>query len=147
MAIADVLILGPVEFKNFSTPERMPFGGRQQVAVHKLIGGARVVDTMGPDDADIHWEGQFFGNDAYQKCLALDALRSAGTLLPLSFAGQGYSVVIGEFHADIRRLPLWVEYHISCVIATNGAHGAFGAAFGVDALISADLSGAIALAA
>jgi hypothetical protein len=147
MAIADLLILGPITFTNFSTPERMPFGGRQTIAKHQLIGGHRVLDTMGPDDADIHWEGQFFGSDAYQNCLALDALRAAGSPLPLSYAGQGYSVVIEHFHADIRRLPLWVDYQISCVIATNGAHGFGVPAAGIDALISADLAGAIALAA
>jgi hypothetical protein len=148
MAIADLLILGPITFTNFSTPERMPFGGRQVIAKHILIGGSRVIDTMGPDDEDIHWEGQFFGAGAYQNCLALDALRAAGNPLPLSYAGQGYSVVIHEFHADIRRLPLWVDYHISCVIVTNGAHG-FGllAAASVDALVAADISAAIAIAA
>jgi hypothetical protein len=145
--IADVLILGPITFTNFSPPERMPFGGRQIIAKHILLGGERVIDTMGPDDHDIHWEGQFFGSDAYRNCLALDALRAAGSLLPLSFAGQGYSVVIGEFHADIRRLPLWIDYHISCVIATNGAHGILGAiSAGVDALVAADLTGAISIA-
>jgi hypothetical protein len=147
MAIADVLILGPITFTNFSTPERMPFGGRQAMAVHKLLGGSRVINTFGPDDADIHWDGQFFGSDAYPKCLALDALRAAGNPLPLSFAGQGYSVVIGDFHADIRRLPLWIDYHISCVIAGNGAQGGLGAVIGgADALVAADLAAAIALA-
>lgn len=147
MAIADLLILGPITFTNFSVPARMPFGGHQIVAKHILIGGSRVIDTMGPDDSDISWEGQFFGSDAYPKCLALDALRAAGNPLPLSFAGQGYSVVIHEFHADIRRLPLWIDYHISCVIVTNGAHG-FGllGLASVDALVAADLSAAIALA-
>jgi hypothetical protein len=148
MAIADLLILGPITFTNFSTPEKMPFGGHQKLTTHILLGGQRVIDTFGPDDNDIVWEGQFFGSDAYAKCLALDALRAAGNPLPLSYAGQGYSVVIGEFHADIRRLPLWIDYHISCVVATNGAHG-FGllAAASVDALVAADLSAAIALAA
>jgi hypothetical protein len=148
MAIADLLILGPVTFTNFSTPEKMPFGGRQHITTHILLGVQRVIDTLRPDDNDIIWEGQFFGADAYQNCLVLDALRAAGQPLPLSYAGQGYVVVIGEFHADIRRLPLWIDYHISCVIATNGAHG-FGLAIaaGIDSLVSADLSAAIALTA
>jgi len=62
MAITtDILILGPVAFDNFSPPERMPFGGKQAMAVHKYIGGSRVLDTTGPDDADIHWSGFFLG--------------------------------------------------------------------------------------
>jgi hypothetical protein len=69
----------------------------------------------------LRWTGKFVGAGAYDTCLALDALRASGQQLPLSFACQGYAVVIGSFHADIRRLPLWVEYSISCVVVTNGA--------------------------
>src|ERR1019366_8262807 len=137
MAISDVLILGPITFTNFSPPEKMPFGGKQAMGVHKLLGRQRVIDTMGPDDADIRWEGKFFGTNAYNDCLDLDSLRAGGFVLPLSYAGQGYAVVIGHFMADIRRLPLWVEYSISCVISSNGAHGALGSfAAGIDLLVS-----------
>ncbi len=31
---ADVLALGPIVFTNFSTPERMAFGGEQCMNVH-----------------------------------------------------------------------------------------------------------------
>ena len=44
----DVLLLGPIAFADFATPDCAPFGGRQQMAVHKLIGGQRVIDTLGP---------------------------------------------------------------------------------------------------
>jgi hypothetical protein len=123
----DVLLLGPIAFTDYSPPERMPFGGRQQMAVHKLIGGQSVIDTLGPDDEDIQWSGRFFGAGALSTCLALDSLRAAGQVLPLSYAGMGYTVVIQDFRADIRRLPLWVEYEIRCVVSTNGAHGLLGA--------------------
>ena len=67
----DVLLLGPIAFTDYSPPECMPFGGRQQMAVHKLIGGQRVIDTLGPDDEDIQWSGRFFGAGALSTCLAL----------------------------------------------------------------------------
>jgi hypothetical protein len=38
-----VLILGGMEFDDFEIPGRMLFGGAQQLAVHKLIGGVRVI--------------------------------------------------------------------------------------------------------
>jgi hypothetical protein len=145
--VSDILILGGIVFDNFSTPEAMPFGGRQAMAIHKKIGGARSIDTLGPDDADITWHGRFFGGaESYETALALDAMRARGSELPLSYAGQAYVVVISDFHADIRRLPQWIEYSITCVIANNGAQGVLSAiGSGVDALVSADLSAAIAL--
>jgi hypothetical protein len=144
----DVLLLGPIAFTDYSPPECMPFGGRQQMAVHKLIGGQRVIDTMGPDDEDITWSGRFFGADALSTCLALDSLRAAGQVLPLSYAGMGYTVVIRDFRADIPRPPLWVEYQICCVISTNGAHGVLGAIVpGVEQLVTSDINAALALVA
>ena len=59
--------------------------------------------------------------------LGAGSLRAAGQVLPLSYAGMAYPVVIQDFRADIRRLPLWVEYEIRCVVSTNGAHGLLGA--------------------
>lgn len=148
MAVADVLILGPIIFTDFGVPERMPFGGRQAMAVHKLLGGRRAIDTLGPDDHDIYWRGTFYGNDAYSTCLALDALRAQGQPMPLSFAGQSFVVVIAEFRADIERLPQLIEYSITCVISQNGGQGVLGAiGFGAGSLLSGDLTSAIALAA
>jgi len=37
------------------------FGGAQMMAIHKLIGGQRVIDTLGPDDENISWTGRFVG--------------------------------------------------------------------------------------
>lgn len=148
--MTDYIILGPVVFgqgdDNFSTPERIGSGGRQAMAVHKLLGGRRVIDTLGPDDADICWHGQFFGNGALATCLELDALRAQGSPLPLSFAGQGFVVVIAEFHYDIRQMPVWVEYTITCTISQNGAQGSLASAVvGVDTLVTSDLGAAISL--
>jgi hypothetical protein len=61
----DILILGSLVFDSWSTPERMPFGGRQEMAVHQLPGGARVIDTLGPVEKDIMFTGQMYGNNAY----------------------------------------------------------------------------------
>lgn len=42
----DVLVLGNLTFDEWSTPERIGFGGKQALQVHKLPGGSRVVDTL-----------------------------------------------------------------------------------------------------
>ncbi|MCC3246670.1 hypothetical protein LG047_15320 [Methylocystis sp. WRRC1] len=140
----DILTLGGIVFDDFSTPERMPFGGEQTMVVHKLPGGSRVIDTMGPDDADIHWSGRLFGDNAYETALALDAMRRSGVTLPLTFAGQAFTVVISEFSANIERLPVSVAYDITCVISPAGAFSGV-SSLGGTLLASADLAAAVAL--
>ena len=138
---ADILTLGGIVFRDFSAPERMPFGGRHTLKVHKLIGGQRVIDAMGPDDREIAWAGTFWGDNALAQAQELDALRALGQPLGLSWGGGAWTVVIESFLPDVRRLPMCVPYSISCVVAQNGALGALGAiAQGVDSLVSGDLA-------
>lgn len=115
----DVLILAGITFDAFSTPRRLPFGGNQAMVVHKLPGGSRVIDTLGPDEADIAWECQFYGDDAFARVQAIDALRAAGQLVPLTFNGQARQVVIAQFLPINRRFPNWFEYSIVCTVASN----------------------------
>lgn len=142
----DTLTLGGIAFDGFSTPSRMGAGGKQAMVVHKLPGGARVIDTLGPDEDNIHWSGEFFGNDAYATALALDGMRAAGQVVPLIFAGQFRSVIIDHFEYRIRRLPVWVDYQISCMVYQNPSLGGLGFLLGsIDTLILSDLSLAIGL--
>jgi hypothetical protein len=45
----DVLVLGGIAFTNFSTPNVTGAGGRQGLMLHKLPGGVRVVEGLGPE--------------------------------------------------------------------------------------------------
>src|SRR6266568_1410414 len=111
----DILTLGGLAFDGFSTPSKMGAGGKQHMVVHKLPGGDRVIDTLGPDEDNIVWAGEFFGNGAFANALALDGMRAAGQVLPLTFGGQFRMVIIDHFEFKVRRLPVWVEYSISCM--------------------------------
>lgn len=146
----DVLTLGGYAFDHWSTPERMPFGGDHAMVVHKLPGGNRVIDLLGPDDDDITWNGRIFGDGAIGTAMMLDGMRRAGQTLPLIFAGQSYMVVIAHLTFEIERIPLNVLYHISCtpVLSLGGGAGLGGLAGGFaggSLLASADLSAALAL--
>lgn len=142
----DVLTLGGIAFDQFSTPSGFGAGGKQHLVIHKLPGGQRVIDTLGPDESDITWHGMFFSNDAYTNVLALDAMRASGQVIPLLFAGQFRSVIIEKFDYNIRRLPVWIEYRINCVVYQNPSLGVVGAALsGIDTLILSDLSVAMGL--
>lgn len=137
----DVLSLGGIVFDDYSTPEVMMGGGNQAMVVHKLPGGARVIDTLGPDESDIVWRGFFFGNNAYNTVLALDAMRAAGQVLPLSWGGQFRSVIINTFLYRVRRMPAWVFYEISCTVAQNPLLGNLSPTpSSIDVLVTSDLS-------
>jgi hypothetical protein len=144
----DVLSLAGIVFDDFSTPSDMMGGGNQAMVVHKLPGGSRVIDTLGPDDADITWSGFFFGNDAYATALALDGIRSAGQVVPLIWGGQYRSVIVSHFIYKVRRMPTWVMYDITCTVDTNPMQGGGGAGptLSVDDMVGSDLGTASAAA-
>ena len=142
----DVLTLGGYAFDSLSTPERMPFGGDHAMVVHKLPGGDRVIDMLGPDDDDLSWHGRIFGDGAIGTAMMLDGMRRAGIQLPLIFAGQSYMVVIAHLNFEIERLPLNVHYHISCTPVISLGGGAGVASFvGNSILASSDLSAAMGI--
>jgi hypothetical protein len=142
----DVLTLGGISFTGFSTPDEMMGGGRQAMVVHKLPGGARVVDTLGPDEASIAWHGKFYQNNALGVALTLDAMRAAGNVLPLTWGGMFRSVIIDEFIYKAKRLPMLVEYKIVCIVVNHPALGGGGAIPAViDSLIVSDLALAVGL--
>lgn len=115
-----VLILGPVAFDSFEVPARIDFGGRQRIFVHTLPGGARIIDTMGRDDARITWSGAFSGPDAALRARLLDILRSDGAVWTLAWDAFSYSVVIEEFQAQYERSN-WIPYRVSCTVLADDA--------------------------
>ncbi len=137
----DTLILGGFSLDGFAAPQVMVGGGRHAMAVHKLPGGSRVIDLLGPDDAEIPIVGQLYAENAYSTCLALDALRASGARVPLIWGGQFKTVIVADFHYIVHRYPNWCDYSITCVVASNPAQGALGAiASTVGGMIAADIS-------
>jgi hypothetical protein len=114
------LTLGPVAFAGFELPSSITVGGRQRLAVHRLPGGLRVIDALGPDPADINFSGIFTGPDAAERARLLDALRVAGEALPLTWDAFIYNVIIENFEADYRS-PWWVPYRLSCTVLRDEA--------------------------
>lgn len=109
------LILGPIALHGFEVPETITIGGAQRLAIHRLPGGARVIDALGPDDADIVWSGIASGPEAAARIRTLDTLRRAGLPLPLAWDANAYTVVVSNFEADTVN-PYWIPYRISCAV-------------------------------
>jgi hypothetical protein len=114
------LILGPIVFKDFEIPARIAIGGKQRLAVHQLVGGGRVVDALGRDDAEISFEGVFAGSDATLRARMLDELRAAGQPLSLTWDVFYYTVVVSRFAADYRS-SWWIPFCVTCTVLRDEA--------------------------
>jgi hypothetical protein len=142
------LTLGPVAFAGFELPSSITLGGRQRLAIHRLPGGLRIIDALGPDPADIAFSGIFTGPDAADRARLLDVLRVAGTALPLAWDAFLYTVIIERFEADYRS-PWWIPYRLSCSVLRDEAAVLVTAAAELAPAITSDLlaAGSFATAA
>jgi hypothetical protein len=139
------LTFGGVTFQDFEVPEKISFGSRQRVAVHELIGGGRVVDTLGGQPTEILFSGIASGSDATARIQSLDTACAAGSVLPLGWDAFFYQVVIAEFAADYTK-PYWIPFEIGCVVITDAAISNLAVPAVAANLISGDLSSAAAWA-
>jgi hypothetical protein len=129
------LLLGPIAFQDFEVPASINIGGAQRLAIHRLLGGTRVIDALGRDDSDISFSGTFSGSDASERARSIDEMRVAGVPMPLTWDAFSYSVIINKFEANYRS-GWWIPYHLSCTVVCDDASGTIATAtsLGSDAL-------------
>lgn len=139
------LWLGPLALSGFELPDGILWGGRQRLALHRLPGGARVIDAMGRDDAPISWQGVFTGPEAANRARMVDLVRAEGIAWPLAWDGFFYTVIVSEFRAEYSAAN-WIPYRIACTVLRDEAEAVveIGLDLAADAL--ADLSAAAGLA-
>lgn len=102
-------------FDHLEIPEKIAgLGGEQLEYTHKLPGGVRVVNAMGPDDAPIEWTGMFDGLTAVLRARYLDNLRRAGKAVKCTWGPYSYMVLIKKFTYDYQFLP--IPYNISLLV-------------------------------
>jgi hypothetical protein len=143
--MATILTLGDVTFQNYEIPEHIAVRTEHRAVVHRLVGGARVVDMLGADHAPIHWSGWFVGSTALDRALTLKSMHDDGLPLTLSWSEFLYKVVITEFEAEFQR-EYQIPYRISCTVVQDYLNDDGGGAVpGVDELINTDLSTATSL--
>jgi hypothetical protein len=115
-----MLTLGPVTFENFEIPSCVAFGGGQRLAIHRLAGGGRIIDTLGRDDEDIRFEGIFSGADATLRARTLDELRASGQVSPLTWDVFFYRVIVRQFEAYYQN-SYWIPYRLACTVLRDEA--------------------------
>ena len=139
------LVLGAIAFKDFEVSAGIRFGGRQRIVVHPLLGGGRVVDVLGRDDAEIQLEGIFSGVDATIRARMLDDLRSSGASVPLTWDIFFYTVVVREFKANYQN-AVWIPYMARCTVVRDEAVAEVGQVVSVAAAVAADVAVGMAAA-
>lgn len=112
------LVLGDFEFGRFEIPEQIAFGGEQQLVVHELVGGVRVIDAMGERPLALEWSGVFVGSAALDRALYLDGLRKAGNALELTWSQLNYRVVIRSMRCTFQRFYR-LPYSITCEVVAD----------------------------
>jgi hypothetical protein len=114
MASDITLTLGDIVFSYVEIPEKISFGGEQRLNVHELVGGARVIDVMGPTPMPIEWSGLFVGTTALDRALYVDGARKAGKALKLTWDKLAFNVVIRSFQCDYEAFKY--PYRITCEV-------------------------------
>jgi hypothetical protein len=133
-----VLSLGGFVFADpFSVPQRINGGGRQRVAVHRFLGGARVVDALGPDDDAIRWAGRFRGEAAVANITLLDVMRRAGRPVLLTWWSFAYQVLLTRLAWQFERF-YEVGYEIECTVVQDLEAALWGGVITLDQLFAAD---------
>ena len=117
--MAGGLTLGSIQFTQREIPDTINFGGKQKLAIHRNIGGTRVIDAMGPDPAPIKWAGKFYGTNAASRARSCDELRKAGMQVRLSWGSFSYQVVVSNFHA-VYKHEWEIRYQIEVEVVTDG---------------------------
>lgn len=141
------LIVGDIEFTGLEVPESLTVGAKQQLVVHKLVGGRRVVDVLGVDYDDLSWSGWMFGPTAGARTTALESLRDTGATLTFNMDGYYFSVVVANFKSRFEHLyrrnytiDLVVVARLDAPVTKNALTGT------LDALVSSDIAQSTGLA-
>jgi hypothetical protein len=106
------------EFFGAEVPDKINFGGTQMLSTQKMVGGWRIVDAMGGDDAAISWSGIFFGDKALARAQFLDQVRRSGAVCQLTWETFQYAVIVSEFKADFNK-RFWIQYSMSCTVVQD----------------------------
>ncbi len=118
-----LVTLGPVQFQGIEVPEHINLGGAQGLAVHQLLGGARVVQALGRNDDDLTWSGYLEGPYAESRAIMLDNIRQSGQPIKLTFGQQSFTVVVKKFTGTYKRRN-WIPYSLTCLVVQDNAMAA-----------------------
>lgn len=118
--IGTPLTIGSVIFNNIEHPEDLAFPLEQKVATNELLGGNRVVQTLGVQPQDVSWRGKLFDQHAKVRVDALNDMLTKGDPVTLAYLHYAMLVVVSKF------TPTWhnewfAEYDITVTVVNDRA--------------------------
>ena len=134
--------IGSLMLTGMEVPDRIRDGGQQQVVVHKLPGGGRVLDAIGNDPSRLELEGRFLGPTAFARSQMLKQMRIAGQPVQFSGAGLTLTVKIAEFSCDYQQKGIVIPYRLVLEQPAQGTSTS-GVTSSLSALIGDDAANAI----
>lgn len=105
-------------FQDFEIPESISVGSRQGTSVHTLVGGKRIVDTLGPIPVSPGWAGEFIGANALTRFLYLKTQCDQAVLFQLEWSQFAYTGVIAAIEADFMQ-ETRVAYRLSFLVEVD----------------------------
>ena len=140
------ITLGSIVFQDFEIPQEMPFGGAHMLVVKKLVGGDRVIDAMGRDDAEKAWSGRFRGSAAEARGADARSAQdrratTASDLVVAALPGRDRQV-----RGAVSGSRMEIPYSISCTVIQDLSAPILPMAPTADASIFGDINGAGTLA-
>ncbi|NHN93630.1 hypothetical protein [Acetobacter sicerae] len=91
------VVLGSVTLTGMEVPDALEIGGKQQLVVQFMIGGALNIQALGNDPGQLPLTGRFIGPNAQARAEAIANMRRAGKAITFSAAGLAVKVKIAEF--------------------------------------------------
>jgi hypothetical protein len=135
-----IMSLGGFTFSGWGVPERVNGGGRQRVAIHRLIGGARVIDAMGWDADQLRFGGRMRGAAASVSVRLLETLARVGVPVVFSYWTNRYQVIVSRFSWQFERY-YEIGYDLTLEVLADLTQDAWQAATSsLDDLFNADLA-------
>lgn len=138
---AGPVVLGGFAFQDFEVPATITLPVKQAVAVHKLIGGERVLDAMGPDYGDIAWAGVMLGAFAEARAQALKAVADAGQAAALTWGTWAFTVL--PYQLTLKEGFQQVAYAIKCSVIRDDSAAPAGGATDLTTSVTQDMAAAL----
>lgn len=133
--------IGGLTLTGMEVPDLIRDGGTQQVAVHRLPGGNRIIDAVGNDPDRLELSGRFVGPTAYERALLLKQMRILGQPVQFTGAGLSLTVKIVQYSYDYQQKGIVIPYRLVLeqppqMAVTGGITSSLSALIGSDAASS-----------
>lgn len=114
------LSLGSVTFYDVEHPDELPLDFKQLTVVHELIGGGRVIQSLGIQPQEFRWSGYLFEDAVETRVKELAGLCAAGYSIPFTFAQYKFDVIITEFKPTFYSVN-YAKYEIAVQIVADNS--------------------------